>query len=195
MNQDTKKMLQASNRKVRLEAKRSVELWIYSFADMYMILVFFFVAMSALYAHRIKAMEKEALHRPVKSVPTAGRGPSVAETLVNLDFSMGSADILPTTEENLKVLLPLVRGNQKALLDIEGYADPRPLKSDSAFSSNLDLSNRRAVRVAEWFMSQGVPSARLRTYAYGDGRHSFTSGEAVSGRRVLVKFYLREDRP
>ncbi|MBS1985198.1 MAG: OmpA family protein [Bdellovibrionales bacterium] len=195
MNQDVKKILRASNRKVRLEAKRSVELWIYSFADMYMILVFFFIAMSALYAHRIKAMEKEDSHRPANIIPTAGRGPSVAETLVNLDFTTGSANILPSTEENLKILLPLVRSNARALLDIEGYADSKPLKSDSAFSSNLDLSNRRAVRVAEWFMAQGVPSSRLRTYAYGDGRHWGSLPEIVSGRRVVVKFYLREDRP
>jgi outer membrane protein OmpA-like peptidoglycan-associated protein len=193
MNVTEKKILKSHRRKLRIEAKRSVELWIYSFADMYMILVVFFIAMAAVYA--VKA--KKAIDIPpsalVKANPsTAGRGPAVAESLVSIGFERGSADLGPQAFDDLNVLVTLVKSSPSALVDVEGYADSSAIAKDSPFSSNLELSSLRAVHVAEWLMKQGVSPARVRTYAYGNGQTwAGRDSNVKSDRRVVVKFFLK----
>jgi outer membrane protein OmpA-like peptidoglycan-associated protein len=192
MKQDLKKIIQRSRGKIRIEAKRAVEVWIYSFADMYMILVFFFIALTALYVKRMEVAQKELEKRKVAvAIPSAGRGPQAAESMISVEFPRGAADLDQVAIEELTVLLPIVKNNASALLDIEGYADSAPLKKDAGFSSNLELSAKRAVRVAEWFMNQGVSPSRVRTYSYGNGT-TFSSQPGVkTDRRVLVKFYVK----
>jgi len=193
MRQDLKKIVQQSNRKVRIEAKRAVELWIYSFADMYMILVFFFIAMAAMFAVKVKVAQKELETRKIGSlIPSAGRGPATAQSLLSIEFTKGSIELTEDAVENLKVLLPIVKNNKKAMIDVEGYSDASALRKDSGFSSNLELSSQRAVKVAEWFMNNGVSPARLRTYSFGNGQTWAASSSLVrTDRRVLVKFYTR----
>jgi outer membrane protein OmpA-like peptidoglycan-associated protein len=192
---EIRKIQQAGKRNVRIEAKRAVELWIYSFADMYLILVCFFIALSAIYVSKISKQPKIiAQPKPAESMPSAGRGPAVAESLATVSFETGTDDLTEQGIASLKDLLPLIRSNSKALLDIEGYADSADLASGSAFNSKLKLSNSRAIKVAEWFLSKGIPASRIRTFSYGDGYQYSGEGKKVkTDRRVLVKFFLRSD--
>jgi outer membrane protein OmpA-like peptidoglycan-associated protein len=170
----------STRNKIRIQSKRNVELWIYSFADMYMILSVFFIALSVIYAAKVKEDHKNA------QVASAGRGTASVSTELELEFSRGSAEIESSVAEDLALLLPAAKSLKKGFVEIEGYADSTPLKADSGFSSNLDLSNRRAVRVAEWLIKNGVAAGRIRTFSYGDGR-TWGPNEAPSNRRVVVK--------
>jgi len=166
---------------VKIQSKRNVELWIYSFADMYMILSVFFIALAVLYAAKTKQqMESQ--------IPSAGRGPASVESLISVSFDKGSAALNEESLKDLELLLPVLKASKKGTVEVEGYADSEPLKRDSEFSSNLDLSNQRAVKVAEWLINQGVSSARLRTFSYGSSRiYKVDDKMMPTNRRVLVK--------
>jgi flagellar motor protein MotB len=187
MSRETRKVLAASRRNLRNEAKRSTELWIYSFADMYMIITVFFIAMAALYAAKSKKDERQPA---AVAPPSAGQGTAVAQSLLAVEFAKGEALLGEGAKDSLGALLPLVKASASAYVDVEGYADSVPLSRGSPYSSNLHLSQARALAVAEWFIGQGVPPARVRTSAHGDGR-SFLGRGAKTDRRVVVKLYSR----
>lgn len=192
MNHTQRNILKKAKGKIRLEAKRAVELWIYSFADMYMILVFLFIAMSAVYLKRAEDAAKLLKERPSGSnTLSAGRGPAVAHSTLSIEFKRGSSELSESAVENLGIMLPLVKNNSLVLLDIEGYADASPLLKTSPFTSNLDLSSKRAVSVAEWFLSRGLSPGRIRTYSYGNGQLFSNNGGVKTDRRVLVKMYMK----
>jgi len=172
---------------IRLEGKRQTELWIYSFADMYMILSVFFIAIAVVYAVKAK--------RPhtADSIPSAGRGPAAVNSVISVEFSSGSDRLTEKAEEDLRILLPVLKSS-KGMIELEGYSDGRALQNPGGgFSSNLDLSNARAVRVGEWLMRNGVAARRLRTYSYGDS-HLFKTGEGgiPTNRRVVLKMLPAE---
>lgn len=167
----------------KIQAKRNVELWIYSFADMYMILSVFFIAIAVVYAAKAKTV---APSEP--QIPSMGRGPALAESVIAVDFNSGSAELTESTIESLNLMLPFLKGLKKGVIEIEGYADSTPLNRKSPFSSNLDLSNKRAVQVAEWLMNQGVSASRIRTFSYGGARTFRVDGKDVrTNRRVVIK--------
>ncbi|NJL24589.1 MAG: OmpA family protein [Calothrix sp. SM1_5_4] len=151
-------------RKIRTESKRNVELWIYSFADMYMILSVFFIALSVIYA----AKAKNPPPPEQSATPSAGRLPATIVSDVQLSFDKGSAELTPKAMEEIGLVLPALKQVRSGFIEVEGYADATPL-GNAQFSSNLDLSTRRAVRVAEWLIKNGVPARRIRTFSYGDG--------------------------
>lgn len=169
---------------IKLQSKRNVELWIYSFADMYLILAVFFIVISVVYANKVKAQRETP--PPVASLPTAGRGPAAVKSDLNIEFAPASTALSETARENLRLLLPAVKGMKTGVVEVEGYADGSPLGEGSGFSSNLDLSNQRAVKVAEWFIANGVPARSIRTFSYGDG-HQWKKSQVSTNRRVLVK--------
>ncbi len=171
---------------IKLQSKRNVELWIYSFADMYMILSVFFIALSVLYAAKVKTNAQAA-------IASAGRGPSSVSSELQINFPTGSSTLNSETEEELKLLLPALKSAKTGFVEVEGYSDPTPLKKDSGFSSNLDLSNKRAVSVSEWLLKNGVAARRIRTYAYGDGR-TWDTKITKTNRRVVVKIVNYEDK-
>lgn len=176
--------------KIKLEAKRQTELWIYSFADMYMILSVFFIALAVLYAAKVRQQKPE--RPPV--VASAGRGPSAVTSSLAIYFPVGKDRILQDAESDLSVMLPVLQSS-RGYIDIEGYADGSPLAEGSRFRSQLDLSNQRAVRVAEWLMKKGVDSSRIRTFSYGDSQIFKTDDEGTkSNRRVVIKISPMEGR-
>lgn len=164
---------------IKIQAKRNTELWIYSFADMYMILSVFFIALSVLYA----AKAKEEIQN---YIPSAGRGPASVVTELQLNFPNGSAELSEPIIDEMRLVLPALRQVKNGFVEIEGYADRSPISSKSGFTSNLDLSTRRAVRVAEWLVKNGVPAHKIRTFSYGDG-HQYGLKEVETNRRVLIK--------
>jgi flagellar motor protein MotB len=171
-------------RDIKLQAKRNVELWIYSFADMYMILSVFFIVLSVLYAAKINKPQ------PVvekMNVASAGRGPAAVSSDLQINFSNGSSFLTEETKSELQLLLPALKNVDSAgFVEVEGYADPSPVSKESGFTSNLDLSQKRAVTVAEWLIAKGVPASKIRTYSYGDGR-TWSPKMIGTNKRVVVK--------
>jgi outer membrane protein OmpA-like peptidoglycan-associated protein len=167
---------------IRLEAKRHTELWIYSFADMYMILSVFFIAVAVIFAAKAKNSSTSA------DIPSAGRGPTAVKTMIAIEFERGSNEITGKAEESLRTLLPALRSS-KGAIELEGYADGKSVEMDSGeFSSTLDLSSARAVRVAEWLIENGVAARRLRTSSFGDSGLYETDDNGIrTNRRVVLK--------
>ncbi|HPI41352.1 MAG TPA: OmpA family protein [Pseudobdellovibrionaceae bacterium] len=174
---------------IKIQSKRNVELWIYSFADMYMILSVFFIALSVIYAAKSKQKMSAS------DIPTAGRGPAAIESSIAVGFSKGTADLEVEAIENLNLFLPVLKSSPQSVVEVEGYADNTPVKKDSDFSSNLDLSTRRAVRVSEWLMSHGVSSSRLRTISYGNSYVYKVDENMKTNRRVVIKLSQRGANP
>lgn len=172
---------QRMRNEIKLQSKRNVELWIYSFADMYMILSVFFIALSVIFAAKMTARHREELR-----IASAGRGPSAVTSAAELIFDLGKSEISEESLGELELFLPAARAVPRAFIDVEGYADRSRPRKGSGFSSNLDLSSRRAVRVAEWLIARGIPSARVRIFSYGDG-HQWAPSATESNRRVVVK--------
>lgn len=170
---------------IKIQSKRNVELWIYSFADMYMILSVFFIALSVIYAAKAKQKITE------QQVPSAGRGPAAIESSISVSFPKGTADLSEETIENLNLFLPVLKSSPQAFVEVEGYADNAPLKKESEFTSNLDLSTKRAVRVSEWLMNHGVASQRLRTVSYGNSAVFKLDENVSTNRRVVIKVSQR----
>jgi outer membrane protein OmpA-like peptidoglycan-associated protein len=166
--------------RIKIQSKRNVELWIYSFADMYMILSVFFIALAVIYAAKSKQQMNELM------TASAGRGPASVISSLELEFDTGSVELTEKSIEEMKLLLPALHSMKNGFIDVEGYADQTGLKTGSPFSSNLDLSNRRAVRVAEWLMKNGVSPRKVRTFSYGDA-HQWTRKQTPTNRRVIIK--------
>lgn len=179
------KLTSYARNQIKLQSKRNVELWIYSFADMYLILAVFFIVISVVYANKVKA-QHDTPPPPVAALPTAGRGPATVKSDLHIEFAPSSTALSETARENLRLLLPAVKGMKTGVVEVEGYADGAPLGEGSGYSSNLDLSNQRAVKVAEWFINNGVPARNIRTFSYGDG-HQWKKSQVSTNRRVLVK--------
>ena len=182
--------------KIKLEVKRSAELWLYSFADMFMIIAVFFIAMTAVYSKKVIEKPVDAVitkvENPVEkmSAPSAARGPEAAKLQVGIEFLAGSAELSPQALENLDTILPLLSGIKNGYVEIEGYTDAAGLKDSEEYETDLQLSSDRAVRVAEWFLKRGVPEGRLRTTAFGRD-HKF-QGRLPAGqndRKAVIKFY------
>jgi outer membrane protein OmpA-like peptidoglycan-associated protein len=183
---------QSVRRKIRLEVKRSTELWLYSFADMYMIISVLFIATTAIYAKKSKELDAQLARKetPKMMIVSALRGPATAQMAVAIEFAAGSSDITEESIEQLNLMLPLMSEVKSGVVDVEGYADSRGLASVSDYDSNLELSSERAVHVAQWFMKQGIAESRIRTTSFGRS-YKLANGEkgAISDRRVVVKFY------
>lgn len=128
---------------------------------------------------------------------TAGSGVDVTEVdngeaiLVNLPdgvtFATGSAAI----NQNFRNTLDQVAANLKqypnSLVDVYGYTD-----STGSDAFNQRLSEQRAQAVANYLISQGVASARIRWQGFGEnpqyfkGDNSTEYGRALN-RRVEIK--------
>ncbi|MCB0367897.1 MAG: OmpA family protein [Bdellovibrionales bacterium] len=170
--------LQKHQNLVKLQAKRNVELWIYSFADMYMILSVFFIAVAVLFAAKSKMKQEEL--PPI----SAGRGPDVVISSLNINFNTSSIHLSSEAIANLKLLVPVLLSSN-GFIDIEGYAVKNEFSDTVDFTSDLDLSTQRAVRVAEWLIDNGISPSKIRTFSYGSGQPQ--KKNISSNRRVLIK--------
>lgn len=167
---------------IKLQSKRTVELWIYSFADMYMILSVFFIALSVIYAAKVKQNSVE------NNTPSAGRGPASVESMISLQFPGGSSKLDESALAELNLFLPVLKSAPKSgRIVIEGYSSNQ--ESSKGFSSRLDLSNKRAVTVAEWLSRNGIHMSNIQTFSFGDGkaRKKDSDPTGFDQRRVVIK--------
>jgi outer membrane protein OmpA-like peptidoglycan-associated protein len=126
---------------------------------------------------------------------TAGSGVDVTTTdggdaiLVNLPdgvtFATGSATVNP----GFRTLLDRVAGSLQqypnSLVDVYGYTD-----TVGSSASNHSLSEQRAQAVANYLISRGVSSARIRWMGFGETNLKVSTGDNVNepqNRRVEIK--------
>lgn len=126
---------------------------------------------------------------------TAGSGVDVSETdggqaiLVNLPdgvtFATGSYAISPTFQATLDKVAQSLIQYPNSLIDVYGHTD-----TVGSTASNQRLSEERARAVANYLISRGVPSSRIRWQGFGETQLKVATGDGVNepaNRRVEIK--------
>lgn len=91
-------------------------------------------------------------------------------------FAYDSADLQPSSIDQLQKLATLIKRNPKATFSVEGYTD-----SLGSPEYNLDLSQRRADSVKEYLVnSMGINPAQITTRGYGASKF------LIAPRSVMV---------
>jgi outer membrane protein OmpA-like peptidoglycan-associated protein len=93
-------------------------------------------------------------------------------------FEIDSAVIQPGFYSTMDKIAAIVNRYGKTRLDIAGHTD-----STGSRSHNLELSDRRANSVKNYFLASGVYPARLETQGYGPD-YPIASNDAAEGRRL-----------
>ena len=94
-------------------------------------------------------------------------------------FNSGDASLRAAGAPLLELVGDAVKAVPNPVL-VDGYTDSVPI-STPVFPSNLELSSARADRVAEYFMSIGIPEARLFPEGLG-ARDPIASNGSSAGR-------------
>lgn len=126
---------------------------------------------------------------------TAGSGVDVTETdggdaiLVNLPdgvtFATGSYTINSAFRQTLDNVAANLVQYPNSLIDVYGYTD-----TVGSSDSNQRLSEQRAQAVANYLISRGVSSSRIRWMGFGETRLAVQTGDNMAeprNRRVEVK--------
>ncbi|WP_095012428.1 OmpA family protein [Tsuneonella mangrovi] len=126
---------------------------------------------------------------------TAGSGVDVTPTdngtaiLLNLPdgvtFATGSYDISPGFQQVLDKVAANFIQYPNSLIDVYGYTD-----TVGSADSNQRLSEQRAQAVANYLISRGVNSGRIRWMGFGETHLKVQTGDGVAeplNRRVEIK--------
>ncbi len=100
-------------------------------------------------------------------------------------FETGKATLKKTSFKQLDAVVAILRDNPELFADIEGHTDA---VGDDA--SNLDLSQRRAQAVVDYFVSKGVAADRLKSQGFGETQPVATNETAAGkaqNRRTEIK--------
>lgn len=99
-------------------------------------------------------------------------------------FASGKAELLPGAQAKLEPVAETLSHEDGHKMLIEGHTD-----SQGSDASNLELSQRRAETVRQFFAAHGVPSDRFSATGVGEGRpvadNSTPEGRA-NNRRVEI---------
>ena len=104
-------------------------------------------------------------------------------------FDPGSADLGPGARTQLgnlsEALLDIaakIPDDINWILQVEGHTDKRPISS-SIYPSNWELSTSRAISVAKFLISQGVPPSRVSAAGYGEYQPIDPGEDEIAYRR------------
>lgn len=112
-------------------------------------------------------------------------------------FDFAKAEIKPESEVLLDNVAEILSALPNEVV-IEGHTDNIPVKPNSEFDSNWDLSTKRSIRVLEYFIeSAGVgPPERLSASGYGEYRPvaaNDTEENRALNRRVDIVLLVADD--
>lgn len=104
----------------------------------------------------------------------------------NLLFATNSANIDPTSLDDLDELVKIMKDDAALRLSIEGHTDSRGNNN-----YNLELSRLRAEAVKQYLVQGGISASRINAVGYGETR-PLTTNETAQGRlknrRVELNF-------
>lgn len=81
----------------------------------------------------------------------------------NIYYAYDSASLLPESFPVLDTLIQLFRDNPSLIFEIGSHTDSR-----GSDVYNLELSQRRAQSVVDYFLAQGIPASSLQPKGYGE---------------------------
>lgn len=181
----------------KLKTQKSEGLWIYSFADLALILMSCFalmIAMSKPASNRFEEVVEKISNKKSGSDGLSATEKKVSQEIKKqkldgavvveqdqegiavefkdgLMFSPGSADLSEQQATTIKSILDsLIKANPKYKITIEGHTDDTPLGSQGKFRSNWDLSGARGISILHQLVKQGVDRNRIRVISYADTR-------------------------
>ncbi len=102
----------------------------------------------------------------------------------DVTFAVNQSDITPGFYETLNSVSLVLKEFDKTTVTVNGHAD-----STGPEDYNQQLSQRRALSVANYLAAQGVAAGRLQAVGYGESRpiaDNATDGGRAANRRVEV---------
>jgi outer membrane protein OmpA-like peptidoglycan-associated protein len=105
--------------------------------------------------------------------------------LNNLIFQMSKSKISPESYGELEVVLKMMKDNNKMVIQLEGHTDYLGNSRD-----NMKLSKDRVDAVKKFLTSRGIPSARIKTKAFG-GSMPISRDETPEGHSLNRRVELR----
>ena len=136
--------------------------------------------------------QADALQRQLQDLQAQPTDRGMLVTLGDVLFETGRADVKPGARESLRKLASWLQQHPERSILIEGFTD-----SVGAASANLQLSLRRAERVAQALAADGIASDRIRAMGYGEGFPVADNGSDSNralNRRVEV-YISNNDQP
>jgi len=106
-------------------------------------------------------------------------------TFDRLDFETGSANLKPTSAEQLKNIAEIMKAYPKVALKIGGYTD-----NVGNADANLKLSQKRAQNTLQELVKLGVDAKRLEAEGYGE-KHPVADNSTEEGRQKNRRIDLR----
>jgi outer membrane protein OmpA-like peptidoglycan-associated protein len=106
-------------------------------------------------------------------------------TFDRLDFETGSANLKPTSAEQLKNIAEIMKAYPKVALKIGGYTDNVGKPAD-----NLALSQKRAANTMQELVKLGTDAKRLQAEGYGD-KYPVADNSTEEGRAKNRRIDLR----
>lgn len=103
----------------------------------------------------------------------------------NITFTSGSDRVLPDFIPVLRSVSLVLKEYNRTLVNVSGHTD-----SDGSDLANQKLSERRAVNVAEYLVSQGTDARRYHVVGYGEERpvaSNATRDGKAENRRVEIE--------
>jgi outer membrane protein OmpA-like peptidoglycan-associated protein len=102
-----------------------------------------------------------------------------------LDFETGSANLKPTSTEQLKNIAEIMKAYPKVALKIGGYTD-----NTGNADANLKLSQQRAENTKQELVKLGVDAKRLEAEGYGE-KYPVADNSTEEGRQKNRRIDLR----
>ncbi|KTT74688.1 OmpA family protein [Sphingomonas endophytica] len=102
-----------------------------------------------------------------------------------INFAYNSATVQPQFRATLDKVASILSEYNQTYIDVYGFTD-----STGSEEYNLDLSQRRALAVADYLSSRGVQPARIATRGFGEAEpiaSNETDAGRAANRRVEIK--------
>jgi OmpA-OmpF porin, OOP family len=112
--------------------------------------------------------------------------PNEVYILKHIYFDFNSYELMPLSNEELSLLLSIMKKNPKWKVELSGHTDD---KGDNLYNYNLSMN--RAKSVGRYLVQNGIEATRIKTIGFGKRKPLKTarSEEARAiNRRVEVKF-------
>ncbi len=103
---------------------------------------------------------------------------------LNVEFATNSATVKNVYHDHIQKVANFLKAYPETIAEIEGHTDSR-----GAERYNLKLSQRRAQKVVEHMISQGIDPSRLKAIGYGESRpiaDNATETGRQRNRRVIA---------
>jgi chemotaxis protein MotB len=126
---------------------------------------------------------------------------TITVTLPNtILFDSGKAALKSATNKELDQILSVVKQKYADKdIDVVGHTDTDPIvKTKDLWKDNLELSAQRALSVARYLISHGIPEKQVRAAACGSARPVASNANATGkakNRRVEIVVNMRRAAP